>query len=292
MAVSSLVSGGCIVSGASLNRTLLFTGVRVNSFSAIENSVILPYVNVARGARLKNVVVDRGVNIPEGLVVARIRSLMPRASAARQGHLPDHPGHDRPDRLMPSGLDVLSVASEVYPLVKTGGLADVVGALPRRWRLRISAQDPRAGYPTVMAKLESAAPVYQFNELFGGPARLLDARGGGLDLFVLDAPHLYDRPGGPYAGPDGADFSDNAFRFAALGKAAQMIANGIVEGQTPRILHLHDWQRACGGLCEVFLRLEAWHHHHGSQSCLSRPGAGLSARHARLAAGGLCGGWR
>jgi glucose-1-phosphate adenylyltransferase len=69
MAVSSLVSGGCIVSGASLNRTLLFTGVRVNSFSSVENSVILPYVNVGRGARLKNVVIDRGVSIPEGMVI-------------------------------------------------------------------------------------------------------------------------------------------------------------------------------------------------------------------------------
>jgi glucose-1-phosphate adenylyltransferase len=69
MAVSSLVSGGCIVSGASLMRSLLFTGVRVNSFSSVENSVILPYVNVGRGARLKNVVVDRGVQIPEGMVI-------------------------------------------------------------------------------------------------------------------------------------------------------------------------------------------------------------------------------
>ena len=68
-AVSSLVSGGCIVSGASLKRSLLFTGVRINSFSSVENAVILPYANVARSASLKNVVIDRGVTIPEGLVV-------------------------------------------------------------------------------------------------------------------------------------------------------------------------------------------------------------------------------
>ncbi|MFY8150873.1 MAG: glucose-1-phosphate adenylyltransferase, partial [Hyphomicrobiales bacterium] len=68
-AVSSLVSGGCIVSGASLRRSLLFTGVRVNSYSAVENAVVLPYVNVGRSARLKDVVIDRGVIIPEGLVV-------------------------------------------------------------------------------------------------------------------------------------------------------------------------------------------------------------------------------
>lgn len=68
-ALSSLVSGGCIVSGASLERALLFTGVRCNSFSHVENGVILPYVEVGRGARLSNVVVDARVQIPEGLVV-------------------------------------------------------------------------------------------------------------------------------------------------------------------------------------------------------------------------------
>jgi glucose-1-phosphate adenylyltransferase len=69
MAVSSLVSGGCIVSGATLRRSLLYTGVRVNSYSTIEYAVILPYVDIGRGVRLRNVVVDRGVKIPAGLVV-------------------------------------------------------------------------------------------------------------------------------------------------------------------------------------------------------------------------------
>jgi glucose-1-phosphate adenylyltransferase len=68
-AVSSLVSGGCIVSGASLRHSLLFTGVRAHSFASIENTVVLPYVDIGRSARLRNVIVDRGVRIPEGLVV-------------------------------------------------------------------------------------------------------------------------------------------------------------------------------------------------------------------------------
>ncbi len=68
-ALSSLVSGGCIVSGATLRRTLLFTWVRVNSYASVENAVILPYVDVGRSARLTNVVVERGVRIPPGLVV-------------------------------------------------------------------------------------------------------------------------------------------------------------------------------------------------------------------------------
>jgi glucose-1-phosphate adenylyltransferase len=68
-AVSSLVSGGCIVSGAFLKRSLLFTGVRVNSYSMVENTVILPQTTVGRGVHLRNVVVDARVTIPDGLVV-------------------------------------------------------------------------------------------------------------------------------------------------------------------------------------------------------------------------------
>jgi glucose-1-phosphate adenylyltransferase len=68
-AISSLVSGGCIVSGASVRRSLLCTGVRLNSYARLEGAVLMPYVNVGRYARLRNVVIDRGVNIPEGLVI-------------------------------------------------------------------------------------------------------------------------------------------------------------------------------------------------------------------------------
>ena len=68
-AVSSLVSGGCIISGSKLKQTLLFTGVRVHSYSHIEGGVILPYAEIGQHVRLKNVVVDRGVHIPDGLVV-------------------------------------------------------------------------------------------------------------------------------------------------------------------------------------------------------------------------------
>ena len=67
--ISSLVSGGCIVSGASVRRSLLFTQVHLHSYARVSNAVILPYVDVGRGARLANVVVDAGVKIPDGLVV-------------------------------------------------------------------------------------------------------------------------------------------------------------------------------------------------------------------------------
>ncbi len=68
-AVSSMVSGGCIISGSSLERCLLFTGVRTHSYSQLNGVVDMPYVEINRNARLSNVVIDRGVTIPQGLVV-------------------------------------------------------------------------------------------------------------------------------------------------------------------------------------------------------------------------------
>ncbi|HEX5078361.1 MAG TPA: glucose-1-phosphate adenylyltransferase [Geminicoccaceae bacterium] len=69
MATSSLVSGGCILSGSRVDKSLLFTGVRAHSYSQLERVVALPYVEIKRGAKLRNVVIDRGVVIPPGLVV-------------------------------------------------------------------------------------------------------------------------------------------------------------------------------------------------------------------------------
>jgi glucose-1-phosphate adenylyltransferase len=68
-AISSLVSGGCIVSGARVRHSLLFTGVHAHSYAQIEGAVVLPYVEIGRRAQLKDVVIDRGVRIPEGLIV-------------------------------------------------------------------------------------------------------------------------------------------------------------------------------------------------------------------------------
>ncbi len=68
-AVSSLISGGCVISGTNVRRSLLFTMVHTNSYASLDQAVVLPYVEVGRRARLSKVVIDRGVHIPEGLVV-------------------------------------------------------------------------------------------------------------------------------------------------------------------------------------------------------------------------------
>jgi starch synthase len=150
-----------------------------------------------------------------------------------------------------SDLRVLSVASEVYPIVKTGGLADVAGALPAALHAEaVAVRTLMPGYPAAVEALQSATEVLVLKDLFGGPARLLGGRHGQFDLFVLHAPHLFARPGNPYLGPDGKDWPDNAFRFAALARVAAEIGLGAVPAFVPDIIHGHDWQ---AGLLPAYL---------------------------------------
>ncbi|ODT70074.1 MAG: starch synthase [Pelagibacterium sp. SCN 63-23] len=149
-------------------------------------------------------------------------------------------------------MEVLSVTSEIYPLVKTGGLADVAGALPAA--LAASGVTMRSlvpGYPAVTGKMQQGREVAQFTDLFGVSARLLAGRVEGLDLIVLDAPALYDRPGNPYMGPEGWDWPDNWKRFAALSWVASELGLGLVEGYRPHLIHAHDWQ---AGLVPAYVK--------------------------------------
>jgi starch synthase len=107
------------------------------------------------------------------------------------------------------------------------------------------------GYPAAMNALESPELVHTRPDLFGGIARILRGKAKGLDLFVLDAPHLYNRTGNPYLGPDGKDWPDNARRFAALSQVAADLARGSVSGYAADVLHAHDWQ---AGLAPAYLR--------------------------------------
>jgi starch synthase len=153
-----------------------------------------------------------------------------------------------------TALVALSISSEIYPLVKTGGLADVAGALPGALaREQIAVRTLTPGYPAILAQIEAAEPAHAYPTLFGGPAKVLAAKARGLDLFVLDAPHLYDRPGNPYLAPSGLDWSDNAHRFAALARAGADIAKGAIGAFAPKVVHAHDWQ---GGLTPAYLHYD------------------------------------
>lgn len=150
-------------------------------------------------------------------------------------------------------MKVLFVASECVPFVKTGGLADVVGALPGALAAEgIEARVLLPGYPAVKAALPADAVAHPAGPLSGGPATLLAARAGGLDLLVLDAPTLFERPGNPYLGPDGKDWPDNHLRFGALCRTAAQVALEGIAGWRPAVVHAHDWQ---GGLVPAYLRL-------------------------------------
>ncbi len=148
---------------------------------------------------------------------------------------------------------VLAAASEIYPLIKTGGLADVVGALP----LALASQGVHVktlvpGYPRVMQALhelsgDDAPKLWlETHGFFWGDARLWSATVHGMDLLVLDAPHLYARDGNPYLDHEGNDWWDNPTRFAALSLMAAQLAWGAYEhiDYRPDVLHVHDWQTA------------------------------------------------
>lgn len=149
-------------------------------------------------------------------------------------------------------IRVLSVASECVPLVKTGGLADVVGALPGA--LAAEDVDMRVllpGYPAVLSAVRATETVWDAPDLFGGPAQVLAGQAGGLSVYILDAPHLYNRDGGPYVDLVGKDWPDNDVRFAALSwMGAQIGAEGAGDWQ-PDVVHCHDWQ---AGLTPVYLK--------------------------------------
>lgn len=146
---------------------------------------------------------------------------------------------------------VLSVASEAVPLVKTGGLADVVGALPEAlagqgWDMRVMIP----AYRGVIERLGKTTVVWRDPDLYGAPAELHLGQIGAMAVMALDAPHLYDRAGGPYSDIHG-DFGDNAERFAALCWAAAAVARDGAGDWQPDILHAHDWQ---GALAPAYLR--------------------------------------
>ncbi|MDE2343215.1 MAG: glycogen synthase GlgA [Betaproteobacteria bacterium] len=154
-------------------------------------------------------------------------------------------------------VKILFVTSEIHPLVKTGGLADVSHALPLA--LRQAGLDVRVlvpGYPGVMARLGKASTVCTLEALapIWSPARLLEGRLADTDLplWVVDCPSLYERPGGPYQGPDGRDWDDNPLRFGFLCHVGSWLCSAPAPlSWSPDVVHCNDWQ---AGLIPALLR--------------------------------------
>ncbi|MEQ8306218.1 MAG: glycogen synthase GlgA [Hoeflea sp.] len=149
-------------------------------------------------------------------------------------------------------MKILSVASEVYPLIKTGGLADVAGALPAALAaIGVDMHVLLPGYSSVMAKLVNPVRLLEFDDLIGVGAAILACRLDGIQYLVLDAPELFDREGGPYTDASGKDHPDNWRRFAALCRAAALITETGLDDWFPDIVHAHDWQ---AGLVPVYIK--------------------------------------
>lgn len=164
-------------------------------------------------------------------------------------------------------MRVLHVCSEVYPLLKTGGLADVTGALPAA--LAKLGCEPRLvlpGFPAVLDGLADLREVVSLADRFGAQrVRLLLGRlPNGLPAYAIEAPELYQRPGNPYADAYNNAYDDNDRRFALLGWVAAELALGLDPRWRAQIVHGHDWH---AGLAPAYLK--AWERHEGRRAAPS-----------------------
>ena len=146
-------------------------------------------------------------------------------------------------------MKVLHVAAEVFPLIKTGGLADVVGALPQA--LIEQGADARLllpGLPAIVDAVLHQRKVCDLGALFGAAnvsVWLGQMPQSKVKVYVIRAPYLYARDGGPYQAADGSEWSDNLQRFGLLGWVAAHLGAGDLDAEwTPQVLHAHDWHAA------------------------------------------------
>jgi starch synthase len=157
---------------------------------------------------------------------------------------------------MTSPPAVLQVSAELFPFVKTGGLADVAAALPPA--LIDAGADVRLLLPGLPAYLQSMGalhPVAKIDMPWRDTVSLLRGQLQGVKTYVIDAPALYNRPGNPYADASGAAYPDNHRRFGLLGLVAAKLGSGLDAAWQPQIVHGHDWH---AGLASAALRFARW----------------------------------
>ena len=154
-------------------------------------------------------------------------------------------------------MRVLQVSAEIFPLLKTGGLADIAGALPQALAgvgCQVRALLP--GFPAILQALQASSLVGEFRAPWGDTVRVrlgqlagVPGGDGPLSAYVLEAPALYARPGNPYEDAQRRPYADNHRRFAALGWAAAHLAHGLDGDWAPQILHCHDWHAGLAPAC-------------------------------------------
>jgi starch synthase len=152
-------------------------------------------------------------------------------------------------------MRILHVASEIFPLIKTGGLADVVGSLPPALARRgLDVRVLLPGFPAVLDGIAGLRTVTRIGPAFGAASVILRAGrlpDSDLPAYVIDAPFLFRREGNPYMGPDGHDWNDNHRRFGLLGWTAAHLAGGELDPDwEPDVMHAHDWH---AGLTPLYI---------------------------------------
>src|SRR5690606_26961190 len=151
-------------------------------------------------------------------------------------------------------LKVLVVASEAFPLAKTGGLGDAVSGMARALHeANVDVTILLPAYPGALRQISGAKQVARLEGLPGGDATLISGRIAQLDLpvLLLRNDSLYDRDGSLYLDADGVEHADNGLRFAALSHAAVRIAGGKTPLPVPHVVHANDWH---SGLTPLLMR--------------------------------------
>lgn len=157
-------------------------------------------------------------------------------------------------------MRILQVSAELFPLLKTGGLADVAGALPAALGAQgCAVRALLPGFPAVVAALHAPLKVGSFTTPWGegvdivlGELPGLGTAGGALQAYVLMAPGLYDRPGNLYHDAQHNPYADNHRRFAALAWGAAHLAYGLDAGWGPQLVHCHDWHAGLTPACMAY----------------------------------------
>ena len=154
-------------------------------------------------------------------------------------------------------MRILQVSAEIFPLLKTGGLADIAGALPSA--LLAQGCDARVllpGFPAILAGLQDPVRVGTFGTPWGEAVEVLfgalpavSQGGHTVYAYVLVAPALFDRPGNPYEDANKHPYADNHRRFAALGWAAAHLAHGLDTYWRADLVHSHDWHCGLAPVC-------------------------------------------
>ena len=155
-------------------------------------------------------------------------------------------------------MRVLFATSEVFPLIKTGGLADVSGSLPTALQnLGVDIRILMPGYPAVLNKLTNLQAIATFDNLpviHNAALMMGTIAETQVKVMVIKSAHLYEREGGPYADANGLEWLDNPVRFGILSKVAAILSgpNSPITDWQPDIVHCNDWQT---GLTPAYMKL-------------------------------------